>query len=282
LRVVLGLHFLVEGVTKLQDERPFSAPFFASARGPLAPYYQAKVWDADGLYRLDKDATLGAWDSYRSRLIGHYGFDEKQTKRADAVLNTYKHRYLDHLDDNADAVDEYRQQLARRERNADDPTRQLASLQVHDTRIAAETKKLYGDLVPPIDAMWKHLERELNAVATPEQWNRHGTLSIGKVGRRFGDSEMMDAVMPYFDVVIGVCLLIGLLTRPAAILAAIFLASVFVSRFPPEAGPGSTYYHLVELTALVAIAAIGAGKYLGLDYFLGRVCCRRKKTGETK
>ena len=279
---MLGLHFLVEGVTKLQDDRPFSAPFFASARGPLAKVYQAKVWDADGLYRLDKDATLGAWDSYRSRILGHYGFDEKQTRRADEVLNTYKHRYLDHLDDNRDTIDEYRQWLARREKNEGDPTRQLASLQVHDTRIATETKKLYGEIVPPIDTMWKFLEKDLNAIATPEQWSRHGSLPIGKVGRRFGDSETMDAVMPYFDLVIGICLLIGLLTRPAAILAAIFLASVFVSRFPPEAGPGSTYYHLVELTALVAIAAIGAGKYLGLDYFLGSVCCRRKKTGETK
>jgi uncharacterized membrane protein YphA (DoxX/SURF4 family) len=277
---VLGLHFLVEGVTKLQDGKPFTAPFFASARGPAAPLFKSMVWDQDGKWRLNQDATLAHWDQYKSRIVNHYGFDDKQTKQADAVLSTYKSRLDWFLKDKEESIAEYENQLERRAKNAGEETRQLASLQTHDARIESETKKLYGELIPPIDGLWKDLENDLNALATPEQWKRHGRLTIGKTGRSFPDAETLDAIMPYFDVAVGVCLLLGLFTRPAAILAALFLATVFISHFPPEPGPGSTYYHLVEMMALLAIAAIGGGRYLGLDCLLGKVCCRRK-TGET-
>jgi uncharacterized membrane protein YphA (DoxX/SURF4 family) len=244
--------------------------------------FKGKVWDPDGLYRLDRDTTVQAWDAFRNRVVRHYGFDEKQTKRADDVLKDFTNRLNGHLSEKRDEIEEYRQWLARRDKNASDPTRQLTSLQTHDSRIATETKKLYGGIVPPIDGLWKNLEKDLNGIATDDQWKRHGWASIGKAGRHFGDSETLDAIMPYFDLAVGICLLAGLFTRPAAILAALFLAGVFVSHFPPEPGPGSTYYHLVEMTALLAVAAIGAGRYLGLDYFLGSICCRRKTTGETK
>ncbi|HEX5102771.1 MAG TPA: DoxX family protein [Pirellulaceae bacterium] len=279
---MLGLHFLVEGITKLQDDKPFTAPFFSSARGPLAPAFKRMVWDADGLWRLNKDATVAHWDSYKNRVVRHYGFDDAQAKEADSVLKAYKDRLEWFLNDKGAAITEYHNQLHRRDENAKNDTRQLASLQVHDTRIASETKKLYVELIPPIDGLWRDLENDLNAIATPDQWKRHGRLAIGKIGRGFPDSETLDAVMPYFDVVVGICLIVGLFTRPAAILAAMFLATVFLSHFPPEPGPGSTYYHLVEMFALFAIAAVGGGRYLGLDYFLGLICCRGKKTGETK
>ena len=41
-------------------------------------------------------------------------------------------------------------------------------------------------------------------------------------------------------------------------------------------------YQAVEMFALLTLAAIGAGRYFGLDFFLGNICCRRNPTGETK
>jgi uncharacterized membrane protein YphA (DoxX/SURF4 family) len=87
--------------------------------------------------------------------------------------------------------------------------------------------------------------------------------------------------VPWFDVTIGVCLILGLLTRAAAILGALFLASVCASQLAPGALP--IYNQAIEMLALLALAAIGAGRFLGLDAIccgLKAICCPGKKTGE--
>ena len=136
--------------------------------------------------------------------------------------------------------------------------------------------------MPPIDKVWKDLENDLNALATDEQWTQHGRLAISKPGRAFGDSETMDQIVPWFDAAIGVCLVLGLFTRPAALLAALFLASVCGSQLGPGGIP--IYNQAVEMLALMALAAVGAGRFLGLDYFLGGLCgcCSAKNAGEPK
>ena len=106
-----------------------------------------------------------------------------------------------------------------------------------------------------------------------------------KATRRAQFLAEMDRVVPWFDVAIGVCLILGLLTRPAAILGAMFLASVCASQWPLSPGAMPIYNQAVEMLALLALAAIGAGRFAGLDYFccgLKAICCPGKKTGEAK
>jgi len=283
LRVGIGVHFLAEGWTKLENPRPFSGGFFSNAKGPLAPVYKNLVWDSDGVARLDLQTTLADWDHYRNRIVNHYGFDEKQQKAAADVVKRYEGRLKQFLASKSDTIDEYDLWLKRRDDNAKDPTRKLASLQTHDARIATETRKLYGELIPTIDRLWKDLENDLNAIATEEQWSRHGRLAIGKPGRGLVDSESMDWIVPWFDVAVGACLILGLFTRPAAILGAVFLASVCASQWPLAPGAMPIYNQAVEMLALLALAAIGAGRFAGLDYFLGglrNMCCPPKKIGE--
>jgi uncharacterized membrane protein YphA (DoxX/SURF4 family) len=285
LRVGIGVHFLAEGWTKLVHPRPFSGGFFSNAKGPLAPLYKNLVWDADGLYRLDATGTLAEWDAYRSRIVNHYGFDEKQQKAAADAVKRYEGRLRQFLGSKSETIDEYNQWLERREKNAKDPARQLASLQTHDARIATETRKLYGELIPTIDKLWKDVEADLNAIATDEQWQRHGRLAIGKPGRGLVDSETMDRVIPWFDVAVGACLILGLFTRPAAVLGALFLASVCAAQWPLSPGAAPIYNQAIEMLALVALAAIGAGRFVGLDYLFGGLrsfCCPPKRTGDTK
>ena len=278
LRVGIGVHFLAEGWTKLENPRPFSGGFFSNAKGPLAPVYRNLVWDPDGVARLDPEATLAEWDDYRSRIINHYGFDEKQQKSAADVVKRYEGRLKQFLGSKSDTIDEYYLWLDRRDKNSHDPSRKLASLQTHDARIATETRKLYGELIPTIDRLWKDLENDLNAIATEEQWSRHGRLPIGKPGRGLVDSESMDRIVPWFDVMVGACLILGLFTRAAAVAGAVFLASVCASQLAPGAMP--IYNQAVEMLALLALAAIGAGRFAGLDYFfsgLRNICCPPKK-----
>jgi uncharacterized membrane protein YphA (DoxX/SURF4 family) len=282
LRVGIGVHFLAEGLDKLADPQPFSAGFFGNAKGPLAPVYQERVWDPDGLYRLHLDSTRAHWKNYRDQLVNHYGFDEKQAKKVDDVLKTYDTRLRWFLDSKRDVIAEYSQWLERQDANADDPARQLASLQAHDARIATETRKLRSELVPPIDALWRDLEDDLNAIATQDQWERHGRLAIGKPGRRPFDTETLDAVVPYFDVTIGALLILGLFTRAAALAGAAFLLTVCLAQWPGSPGAVPIYYQAVEMLALLVLAGVGAGRYLGIDFLFGglkAMCCPPKSRG---
>lgn len=272
LRVGIGFHFLSEGLTKLENPKPFSAGFFGNAKGPLAPLYKNLVWDADGLYRLDLETTLANWQEYREKIASHYGFDEKQQKTAADTVKRYEGRIKQFFVAKSETIDEYRQWLERRDKNAKDPARRLASLQAHDARIAGEMRKLYVELVPPIDRVWKDLDNDLNSIATDEQWRARGRLAVSKPGRTAIDSEAMDRVVPWFDTVIGACLILGLLTRPAAILGALFLASICASQWPLSPGAAPIYNQAVEMLALLALAAIGAGRFVGLDAF----CCPLK------
>jgi uncharacterized membrane protein YphA (DoxX/SURF4 family) len=283
LRVGIGVHFLSEGLTKLADPKPFSGGFFANAKGPLAPYYKALVWDADGFYRLDQKTTLAEWDDFRNRIVGHYGFDDQQKKKADATLKAYEGRLKQFLSAKADDINEYWDWVKRQEDNAKDPTRQLASLQTHDARIASEARKLRGQLLPVVDGLYKDLENSLNDIATQEQWEKHGRLAISKPGRSPVDTETMDMVVPWFDTVIGACLILGLFTRPAALLGAAFLAMICTSQWPLSAGAAPIVNQAIEMLALLALAGIGAGRFFGLDFLFGglrNVCCPPRRTGD--
>ena len=85
------------------------------------------------------------------------------------------------------------------------------------------------------------------------------------------DSLWIDGVVKYFDVIIGICLIFGLLTRFSAIAAALFLLSVVLTQMPGFAGSAPTYYQFNMMLALLVIAATGAGRYGGLDFFLSHI-----------
>jgi uncharacterized membrane protein YphA (DoxX/SURF4 family) len=285
LRVGIGVHFLAEGAGKLADPKPFSGPFFGSAKGPLASVYKGLVWDPDGLARLDFETAQADWDAFRNRLVGHYGFDDKQIKRAEAVLKDYEERLKVFLGSNQDKVEEYLLRLDRRDKNAVDPMRHLASLQAQDAKIQAELVKLRGELLPTIDGLWRDYENDLNAIATQEQWDQHGRLALGKPGRATLDSLTMDAIIPFIFIVAGACLIVGLFTRVAALVLAAFLASVCLAQWPGSPGAIPIYYQAVEMLALLVLAAIGAGRYVGIDYLIGglkAICCPPKKEGAAK
>jgi uncharacterized membrane protein YphA (DoxX/SURF4 family) len=281
LRLAIGMHFFLEGKAKLEDPRPFSAGFFGNAKGPFAPLYKQMVWDADGLYRLNYNYTQPHWDNFRNRIAAHYGFDQSQAAKGTEIFNDYTRRYAALLASKAEDLNQYYAELKRRDKNAADPTRTLASLRAHDARIAQERTQLIAPVLASIDKLWKDLENDLNALATDEQYKRHGRLQIGKVGRRPFDSEFADRWVPYFDLVVGACLILGLFTRPAAIAGGLFLVSVCLSQWPLAYGAAPIYYQAVEALAMFVLAAIGAGNYAGFDLLVGRLCqscCGRRHT----
>ena len=61
---------------------------------------------------------------------------------------------------------------------------------------------------------------------------------------------------------------LGFLGYALAPSGALFLASVVATQWPGAEGAMPTYYQVVEMLALLVVAATGAGRFAGLDFFV--------------
>ena len=282
LRIGIGLHFFGEGAAKLQNPKPYSAGFLGNAKGWMAPTFRNMVWDADGVARLDTGETIRIWDEFHVRAGRQYGFDDGQKKKAQESFKTRTVQLNWFIKDRKGEIEEYRGGLNRRLKHQDDLARnEVNSLRRQLARIDGEMASLRNEIVPAIDRLWHSYELDINAIATDEQ-RRSGYQSIPKPGRRTIDSESIDGLIRYFDITIGVLLILGLFTRPTAMIGACFLASVMASQWPGSTGAVPVWPQFIEMLGLVVLSAIGAGQIAGIDRFLGPICrwCCRPKQGK--
>lgn len=208
----------------------------------------------------------------------------KQTELADAIVVRYERQLRSFYAANHADIVEYFQGLVRRANNAADPARSnVASLRGQSEKVTADLKKKVRPWLAEIDAMWNGVDAELNGLAVDEQRSR-GAYRLALPGDRGLDVDFVNGFIPWFDTIIGLLLLFGLLTRPAAIVGALFLGSVVLSQWPGAYGAAPVAAYVIEGLALVVLAAAGAGRFAGLDFFLGclRVkCCPPKQTQES-
>ena len=85
LRVAIGWQFLYEGKWKLNTQstaKPWTAEgYLANARGPFRDKFRGMLDDPDGFKKLDYEAVVERWDSWRERFLKLYpdaekGFDD--------------------------------------------------------------------------------------------------------------------------------------------------------------------------------------------------------------
>ncbi|MCO8123670.1 DoxX family protein [Stieleria sp. TO1_6] len=269
LRVSIGFHFHSEGSDKLHSGTFDAAPFFANAKGPFAEQFRGLVWDHDGAVRRDPEYTRWWLGDYRDRAAQYYSFGDEENRISGEALD----KLLENLDEilvtNEADLQEYELGLTRLEKLRQDKARLgVESLAGQIETVRKENDAKLKPTLVEIDQLWSGFDSTINSLAAPNQRAASPPFRLTKPRTEMIDTSVMNRYVPYFDFIVGWCLILGLFTPVAALAAAGFLASVFLSQFPPGTGPTSSYYQLVECMACLVLAGTGAGRFAGLDFFI--------------
>ncbi|HOW70793.1 MAG TPA: DoxX family protein [Phycisphaerae bacterium] len=315
LRIVIGWHFAYEGAWKLVQDDWRATGYLTQSIGPLRPVFLKFVEDPDGLERLTEASVNQRIDERFAILDKFYGLDDNQraeckkyaqrkktgdpgeegkpfdpvnvkTVFADpdfqADLTNYKDFLLEvGAQEKAQyQYDKYLQKVETKPNAEPQPRTDYNKerLMFNYGKKAAARQALLARAEAPLKAMEANTLSKLR----PEQMAK-GAPPREKSQSRFSDWANMLAL-----TAIGVCLMIGLFTRLAA-LGAIGLLIMYYFCMPPWPGlPESPateghYYivnkNLVEAAALLVIAASGAGRWAGLDAFISAFF-RKSRTGK--
>ena len=82
--------------------------------------------------------------------------------------------------------------------------------------------------------------------------------------------QLINRIIPYFDMSVGLLLILGLFARTAALAAGGFLLSILMTQpaILGEASAPTTILYAIEMFAAFVLFATCAGRYAGLDYFI--------------
>jgi uncharacterized membrane protein YphA (DoxX/SURF4 family) len=116
LRLVIGWHFLFEGLEKLNSDTWTSEPYLRESSGPLAPVFRAMAGDPlkdkltplpppDGVNPIEvrhlvrfPRALAPEWDAYYQAFVARYNPDKNQRKLLDARFEQAKDQFVVWLD----------------------------------------------------------------------------------------------------------------------------------------------------------------------------------------
>ncbi|QEG23131.1 TQO small subunit DoxD [Mariniblastus fucicola] len=116
--------------------------------------------------------------------------------------------------------------------------------------------------------IWDSLETRINSIPVARQERETGSLPLHRpYAQKNSRHDLVNKVIPWFDITVGVLLILGLFTRWASLAAAAFLFSVLLTQpfWVPGAAP--THYQAIEMFACLVLFATSAGRFGGLDYF---------------
>jgi uncharacterized membrane protein YphA (DoxX/SURF4 family) len=142
----------------------------------------------------------------------------------------------------------------------------------HVAEIRTDLIAAESDLAKDANAFVNELKKDLTGKA-PEE------IAPTSLGHR------MDIATMWFLVCIGACLMAGLFTRLSCLLAAGFLVMTYLAHpafpwypIPPntEGNPLFINKNIIECLALLALACMPTGRWLGLDALVLRPFCRYK------
>lgn len=218
------------------------------------------------------------WSATLERFSQISALTDEQRSEAEQVFERFELYLADFLAEEALAIQDYQHDLWRLEQAESDPAAEEVPyeiIRVADARATLDsTPRRWVAQMNSLDAEFADALRALvdagdarllkqvdGAVTDPgEQW-----------------LARQNVLLTVLIISVGVCLLLGLFTRVAAVAGALFLLSVMLSQPPWVAGANTMffYYQLVEFAALLFLAAVGAGRWAGLDFIIQGLWARR-------
>ena len=292
LRLSLGCHFLYEGVWKIEHRKEFTArPFLAEAKGPAAPLFYAMLPDIDGRQRLAADldepgqqvvrgeAYVNAWKALQQNVVRRYKLDDDQKAEVEAIFARYEEALQDYLAENRDAIVGYFASLKQLDSERAKGHDGTASKKKRLWDRQQELRKEVEGWLTALDEMGRRYERDLWSVLKEDQQAR-GPISGGWNPFQWTRMEQVNFAVTYGLSAIGLCLMLGLCTRLAALGGGAFMFFVVLTQpswpsiyppAPPVVGHALLVNKdFVEMIALFLLATTAAGRWGGLDFFLYR------------
>ncbi len=157
------------------------------------------------------------------------------------------------------------------ERDGDDRDKvavDVASLRGQVDSIQSDRTKEMTKWKGEVAQIWDSLETQINSIAVGKQIRETGAIPLHRpYAQKNSRHDLVNKVIPWFDVTVGVLLILGLFTRWASLAAAGFLFSVLLTQPFWIPGTTPTYYQAIEMVACLVLFATCAGRFGGLDYF---------------
>lgn len=281
LRIAIGWHFFYEGAWKLAQPDWRATPYLQASAGPFRPFFREMVHDPDGLERLTADAVKARLERRHQEIKDHYELTEQQTpdlsnyiRQVDAIFANPD--FNDQLVDYQSILDEIGRQEELAKQTAYERERLLYMYQQKALALA--------DLLARSQAPLQAMEDDLFG-RTDEHRLTQEQLAAGPLKPEKSQTEWIDWANMLALTAVGVCLMLGLFTRLAA-LGGIGLLAMYYFAMPPWPGlpenpMAEGHYliidkNLIEMIALFMIMTSGIGRWGGLDAFLARrrlACC---------
>jgi uncharacterized membrane protein YphA (DoxX/SURF4 family) len=272
LRLGLGFHFLYEGVWKIEHHNEFTAePFLTQAKGPLAGVFYAMIPDIDGQQRLhaelliekDKDgkdvvkdeALTRRWDGIRQRFLDYYRPGRKADDAVKAAFERLEKSAKEIYEKNCDAARKYltdawpdiKAYFAALERFHQGDVGEAGKEKSQNSAFEKERRwkemqKLRGEAKVWLDALearessYKQSLQDL--IEKREQKDEFFSAGINPF--RWSRVQQINFAVTYGLSAIGLCLILGLCTRLAALGGATFMLFVVCTQpawpgiYPPD------------------------------------------------
>jgi uncharacterized membrane protein YphA (DoxX/SURF4 family) len=307
-------------VWKIAHPKEFASEaegFLAGARGPLAGLFYAMIPDIDGRERLSGELKKGVetmlpdasgkvkeakadrvqnaartrqWEAIRDRFVEGYGdlhdSAEKVFQEQLAAAEMY-------LADNWTDIEAHFAALDRFEENK--KTGPRAAFQAE--RNWDEMRKLRNEAkvwLSALDQREDAYRKALCRLATKDDREDAAydaalaRLAPGWNPLGWSRTEQLRFLIAWGLTAIGLCLLVGLVTRPAALAGGLFMLLVVMSQpsypgvvpaDPPQLGHALLVNKdFIEMLALFLLATTAVGRWGGLDYFVHRWVAKRSQS----
>ncbi len=226
---------------------------------PNAPY-------ADWGKRIAAD-----WRKMRDEVKLVPGLTDEQKQRVDKAYAERMQQVADYLASETEPIAEYRHELLRLDRWHEAP--EAGEDPYFDERIAVKGTDTTGQpraWISQVRAIEAQFVEDLREILSTEQRANEETYSSWESAVTSGNAKRLHVVnvgTTILTIGVGICLLLGFLTRVASVAGALFLLGVILSQPPWLADAAPTMYQVIEFVALLVLAGTGAGRWAGLDYF---------------